>query len=65
MDVHEIYEKCCVLTTWKFIDFHVKPSLDTNGNEQFIWVVTTVVSELSPIRIQINSPELLSLKIDK
>ncbi len=49
MDVHGIswwkawifmlvYEKCCVLTTWKFIDFHVNPSLATNGNEQFVWV---------------------------
>ncbi len=33
-----VYEKCCVLTTWKFIDFHVNPSLATNGNEQFVWV---------------------------
>ena len=37
MLVH-VYEKCCVLTTWKFIDFHVNPSLATNGNEQFVWV---------------------------
>ncbi len=34
-----VYEKCCVLTTWKFIDFHVNPSLATNGNEQFVWVI--------------------------
>ncbi len=33
-----VYEKCCILTTWKFIDFHVNPSLATNGNEQFVWV---------------------------
>ncbi len=32
------YEKCCVLTTWKFIDFHVNQSLDINGNEPFVWV---------------------------
>ncbi len=28
-----------ILTTWKFIDIHVNPSLATNGNEQFVWVV--------------------------
>ena len=33
-----VYQKCCVLTTWKFIDFHVNPSLATNGNERFVWV---------------------------
>ena len=33
-----VYENCCVLTTWKFIDFHLNPSLATNGNEQFVWV---------------------------
>ncbi len=27
----------CRITTWKFIDFHVNPSLATNGNEQFVW----------------------------
>ena len=32
------YEKCCVLTMWKFIDFHVNQSLAINGNEQFVWV---------------------------
>ncbi len=32
-----VYEKYCVLTTWKFIDFHVNPSLATNRNEQFVW----------------------------
>ncbi len=34
-----VHVECCVLTTWKFIDFHVNPSLATNGNEQFVWVV--------------------------
>ncbi len=34
-----VYEKCCVLTTRKFIDFHVNQSLAINGNEQFVWVV--------------------------
>ncbi len=33
-----VYQKCCVLTTWKFIDFHVNLSLATNGNERFVWV---------------------------
>ncbi len=33
------YEKCCILTTWKFIEFHVNQSLATNGNERFVWVV--------------------------
>ncbi len=33
-----VYEKCCVLTTWKFIYFHVDPSFATDGNEQFVWV---------------------------
>ncbi len=31
--------ECCILTTWKFIDFHVNQSLATNGNERFVWVV--------------------------
>ena len=34
-----VYEKCCVLTMWKFIDFHVNQSLATNGNELFVWAV--------------------------
>ncbi len=36
-----IYEKCCALTTWKFIDFHVNQSLAINGNEQFVWAART------------------------
>ncbi len=39
-----VYEKCCVLTTWKFIDFHVNQSLAINGNEQFVWVRGSVDS---------------------
>ncbi len=27
-----VYEKCCALTTWKFIDFHVNQSLATNDS---------------------------------
>ncbi len=38
-----VYEKCCVLTTWKFIDFHVNQSLTINGNEQFVWVAAGVL----------------------
>ena len=34
-----VNEKCCVLTTWKFIDFHVNQSLATNGNERFVWAL--------------------------
>ena len=37
-----VYEKCCVLTTWKFIDFHVNPPLATNGNEQFVWAQAAI-----------------------
>ncbi len=33
-----VYEKCCVLTTLNFINFHVNQSLATNGNEWFVWV---------------------------
>ncbi len=33
-----VHRECCVLTTWKFIDFHVNLSLATNGNERFVWV---------------------------
>ncbi len=36
MFMNVVYEKCCVLTTWKDIDFHV------NGNEQFIWVIADI-----------------------
>ncbi len=46
MLVHVVYEKCCVLTTWKFIDFHVNPSLATNGNEQFVWVYPPPKTEI-------------------
>ncbi len=31
-------QKCCALTTCKFIDFHVNQSLAINGNERFVWV---------------------------
>ncbi len=36
--VHGAFEKCCVLTKWKFTDFHVNQLLATNGNEQFVWI---------------------------
>ncbi len=54
-----LYEKRCVLTTWKFIDFHVNPSLATNGNEQFVWVTEDKQKVVWDDDEQWNEPILL------
>ena len=60
-----VYEKCCVLTTWKDIDFHVNPSLAINGNEQFVWVLPKKLTNRKsldfPCQFE-NDPSLMQAK---
>ncbi len=56
-----VYEKSCVLTTWKFIDFHVNPSLATNGNEQFVWVSMIIFSSSLPGTFKVNTAKYFQI----